>query len=239
MVQKGDFTVEIVNADTKEPFLEHKGPAPNYETFVEVEPDMEYYIKVTGVNLVKAYVHVEVDKVSVGYAETISNHICPRFVGCRTSSGDIVAFLFAKTHVFTGNQEDAVQRCWTGTVKATFYEHLGTTERHSNTGASWNKGNIGATLGVTALNQKKGVCSEQGRTALQHGGFSNSTAAKFGALLAIIEMKYCSTVGLINFGVLPKPSLASISSGTDEDCRVIKKAKTEKTTIDLTGEEKR
>ena len=235
-MQKGDFTVEIVNAETKEPFREHTGPAPSYETYVEVEPDLEYYIKVTGLKTRKAYALVEVDKVSVGYYKTISSQNGPQFVGCINSSGDTVAFLFAKTHVFTGNQNDAEKRSWTGTVKATFYEHLGHTNiQTSGILPSWKKGNVGATLGVTALNQKKGVCSEQGSTVLQSGNVWGPPG-KTGAVLGVIEMKYCSTVGLINFGLLPKPCLALLSAGDDSECQIRKKAKREKVTIDLTKE---
>jgi len=236
MVQNGDFTVEIVNADTGEPFLEHKGPAPNFETYVEVEPDLEYYIKITGLNTRKAKALVEVDNVSTGSSKIICDRSKPWFAGCKNSAGDTVAFLFAKARIFTGNQDDAVQRCWTGTVKVKFYEHLGhNSSQTSSSIPSWQKGNVGATLGVTALNQKKGVCSEQGRTVLQSGN-AWGPSGKTGALLGTIEMKYCSTVGLINFGLLPKPCLALLSAENDSECQIKKKAKREKVTIDLTEE---
>lgn len=42
MVKVGDFTVELVAADSKVPFAEHT--APNGQIYAEVEPDLDYYI---------------------------------------------------------------------------------------------------------------------------------------------------------------------------------------------------
>eukprot|EP00984_Skeletonema_dohrnii_P020168 scaffold9754_cov97-Skeletonema_dohrnii-CCMP3373.AAC.1 len=44
MVKVGDFTVELVAADTKEAFKAHT--APDGQVYAEVEPDMDYFISV-------------------------------------------------------------------------------------------------------------------------------------------------------------------------------------------------
>lgn len=44
MVQQGDFKVELVQAQSKVPFSEHKHEG---KTYVEVEPDSEYFVAVS------------------------------------------------------------------------------------------------------------------------------------------------------------------------------------------------
>jgi hypothetical protein len=43
MVRVGDFSVRLVEAETKEPFKEHTGP--DGKVYAEVEPGVEYYIE--------------------------------------------------------------------------------------------------------------------------------------------------------------------------------------------------
>ena len=43
MVIAGDFKVQLVKADTKKPFKEQ---TKNGQTYVEVEPEVEYYISI-------------------------------------------------------------------------------------------------------------------------------------------------------------------------------------------------
>ena len=60
----GDFTVELVAADSKQPFREHT--AEDGQVYAEVEPDMDYYIAVqTKVGGVKMCYFV--DGVYLGY----------------------------------------------------------------------------------------------------------------------------------------------------------------------------
>jgi hypothetical protein len=43
MVQVGDFSVHLVDAETKTPFKEH---VKDGKTYAEVEPDIDYFIAV-------------------------------------------------------------------------------------------------------------------------------------------------------------------------------------------------
>jgi hypothetical protein len=43
MVERGDMKIELVYADTKLPFIEHK---KDEKIYVEVEPDVEYFISI-------------------------------------------------------------------------------------------------------------------------------------------------------------------------------------------------
>ena len=241
MVNQGDFTVQIVNAETNEAFKEHFDK--DMKVYVEVEPDVEYYIQVSGLNTVDALVHVEVDKVSVGYSSTLQAYNKqPKRIGCRNVKGDIAAFRFRKTLVEKPDDDDetsyheSAPRSWTGTVKAKFYVSHPVTDMdngYTHPGGGWHKGDVGATLGVTPLNQKKGVYSDEGQSKLQQG--VSWGRAKFGNKLQEINLTYCSTVGLINFGLLPQPTFQPVAADDDSTaCRVTKRPKTEKVTVDLT-----
>ena len=46
MVRQGNFVLEVVYADSKDPFQEHYD-ASKGKTYAEVEPDIDYFIRVT------------------------------------------------------------------------------------------------------------------------------------------------------------------------------------------------
>jgi hypothetical protein len=48
---------------------------------------------------------------------------------------------------------------------------------------------------------------------------------------------YCSTVGLINFGLLPPPTFATVVGDDDASVRAGKRVKKEKLTLDLTEDD--
>ena len=45
MVRIGDFSLELVEAESKKAFKEHTGPSPENRVFAEVEPGVEYFMK--------------------------------------------------------------------------------------------------------------------------------------------------------------------------------------------------
>jgi hypothetical protein len=244
MVTQGKFSVQIINAETNVKFQEHVDPM-DMKTYVEVEPDVEYYIEVSGTNSMDALVTAEVDKVSVGYCTQLPAHSQgPKRIGCRNAKGDIAAFRFRKTLVERPDDDSdddgtekksSLQKTWTGTVKVKVYVCLLNHENQDSTGGqSWHKGEVGATLGVTPLNQKKGVYSDVGSTLEQNVNWNRRF--KYGTMLEEINLMYCSTVGLINFGLLPQPTLA-MAADDDTSVRVGKRAKKEKITLDLTEDD--
>ena len=67
MVKVGDFTVELVRADTKEVFKEHTSPVDN-RIYAEVEPDLDYLVRV-GSNIGDVLCTLSVDGVNIGYSQ--------------------------------------------------------------------------------------------------------------------------------------------------------------------------
>lgn len=234
MVTQGKFTVQIINAETDEPFKEHVSTT-DFKTYVEVEPEVEYYIRVSGTNGIDALVHVEVDQVSVGYCSKLPAYSNESLrMGCRNAKGDITSFLFRKT-LIDHNDGNAERRIWTGTVRANIYVCVPNTEvdygYHDHEGKGWHKGEVGATLGVTPLNQKKGVYSDHGDAKLQTN-VQWGKRYKNGPKLEEINLIYCSTVGLIHFGLLPNPVFQLLAQDAGDGSRR-KRAKQEPITVDL------
>ncbi|KAL9191002.1 hypothetical protein ACHAXT_000708 [Thalassiosira profunda] len=60
----GDFTVELVRADTKQAFQEHT--APDGRVFAEVEPDVQYYVSMRSAIGGFMY-YIAVDGVGLGF----------------------------------------------------------------------------------------------------------------------------------------------------------------------------
>jgi len=66
--QSASFTVELVNALTKEPFIEHSGS--DGKIYVEVEPEADYFIKISSSvdpKVQKLVVGIEIDGNDIGY----------------------------------------------------------------------------------------------------------------------------------------------------------------------------
>ena len=68
MVKVGDFSVELVRADTKEVFKEHTSPVDN-RIYAEVEPDIDYLVRV-GSHIGDVQCKLLVDGVDIGYSHT-------------------------------------------------------------------------------------------------------------------------------------------------------------------------
>jgi len=71
MVKKGDFIVELVNASSKESFKEHKGK-DGIDSFVEVEPEAEYFIKVASDSYRRVSFEFIVDGMKLGYVTSFA-----------------------------------------------------------------------------------------------------------------------------------------------------------------------
>jgi hypothetical protein len=245
MVTQGDFTVQIINAETNLPFKEHVHKKDG-KVYVEVEPDVEYYIQIKARNTIDALVTAAVDDVNIGY-----NSCLPAYsessvrLGCRNDSGDIAAFYFRKTLVQHADDvaNDERTRTWTGTIQASFYKRipnpLAKIFGPTSGGNGWHKGNVGATMGVTPLNQKKGVYSDEGESKLQRNVQWSNEYTK-GEKLAEINMMYCSTVGLILFGLLPSPNAPRFTNEAEDQTghnRATKRSRTDADPVDLTKDD--
>ena len=70
MVRVHDFSVELVEADTKQPFKEHPG-RNRFNGYVEVEPGVEYLIKLRNYSNHLVISKFKVDCTDLGFHETL------------------------------------------------------------------------------------------------------------------------------------------------------------------------
>ena len=118
MVKAGGYTVELVTADTKEPFKEHT--ASDGQIFAEVEPDMDYFISASS-NIRGVRFAFHVDGVDLGYSSMM---LKSRYYGHRErrdGKDTMTALHFNKTREAQGEKPDML----TGKVEVKVYE-LGT-----------------------------------------------------------------------------------------------------------------
>jgi hypothetical protein len=207
MVKKGRFTVELVDAHSKAPFKEH---AKDDETYVEAEPDAEYFVRVAGRGGGdKVSAKISVDGKCIGYRKTLKksgkkSSIC----GLRSFDGvssTHKALLFAKAKVF--NSSDAAEEApsfWTGNVTVKFQEMFDTGNTHIAAPGinQWKGGDVGVVLGQTGP-KMKGVMTKEGNIAVRSKkDDGHRTTYRKGRVLETITLKYCSAVGLMVAGVL-------------------------------------
>lgn len=80
MVRKGNFMVEVVYADSTDPFKEHLD-AINGKTYAEVEPDIDYFIRVTNHGARKVVIKFTVDGNDLGFKQSLKGNGHSTFVG--------------------------------------------------------------------------------------------------------------------------------------------------------------
>jgi hypothetical protein len=222
MVQQGDFNVQLVNATTKIPFLEHT--RENGDTFVEAEPDAEYFIqwqKTAAVNWGHVpYLVLEflVDGTRLGF-------------GCHFSSRSITAL-----PSYAGPTDFANGKYVTGTLQFYIPNSRPTTDEEFNVDRfvekmgrvdirlyeGWQRYTIaqassvkpstfdgsGATFALSrdGREKDKAVLSARGSSTLSQPELASSHVVTTGQLLDTITLRYCSVKGLQLVGILSPPT---------------------------------
>lgn len=212
MVKKGSFTVELVDAETKIPFREHTCEKDG-QLYVEVEPNAEYLIKISSDTERPVSCCPKVDGEPLGYIVTLMKRNGPSYRGLWSSDGtrDITwALRCQKTPVVKADSPCSVSPSpfWTGKVEVELYEAiaLNTVEPIQSFQPSWIGGDVTYTQGVSDVCKKTGVKSVTGSIAETTKRGITRVYAK-GRYLETISLNYCTTVGLIHVGVLPKPPM--------------------------------
>eukprot|EP00816_Leptocylindrus_hargravesii_P003975 CAMPEP_0196825920 /NCGR_PEP_ID=MMETSP1362-20130617/93337_1 /TAXON_ID=163516 /ORGANISM="Leptocylindrus danicus, Strain CCMP1856" /LENGTH=261 /DNA_ID=CAMNT_0042206431 /DNA_START=229 /DNA_END=1014 /DNA_ORIENTATION=- len=261
MVRISNFSMELVRADDKtQKFPEHIGPISDPVHYFEVEPDVEYFIKIRADTSFNSYVILHVDGEDLGYYPILSaatgQDCSSQYNGIFEISGGIQtmkALRFQRTKVrgSVANGKSGVinsPAMWTGQIKATFSEAIpfGLKARNMEFKSQWNpRGKVGATIGVDSLAQKKGVMSSEGNSVVLERTIMKGEVAQYymkGRTLCTISAKYCCTPGLIANGILPRytgPRDDYTHVSIDEDEVRVKRRKKEQVPrdcIDLTEE---
>jgi hypothetical protein len=211
MVQQGDFKIELVYADTKIPFKEH---IKDGNVYVEVEPDVEYFISIKmtdasrdGVTVTKFFV----DEQDLGYQtnytpctvrQTDYRGLWTRENGVST----IKALKFTKPRI-SADGTNVHPNLLMGKVEIKMYE--GTFENYLDQSKNFSSSFSAAAVDVNQsglAGKKKSLRSGEGDTTVTEN-CTGERLAKFtkGALLDMVTLNYCAALGLIEVGVLEKP----------------------------------
>ena len=201
MVKVGDFTVEVVAADTKEAFKEHT--APDGQVYAEVEPDMDYFISVSG-DVGGVMLRFFVDGVHLGYQQFFHNsysNSCHGKWERRDGKETVTALHFNKTRQEVGTTPDML----TGKVEVNIYR-LGEKFYKENNDVVSASLTADSTLGgkkcikSTTSGSHSLDITPKGRTAS-----SKIVNRRKGEYIRTITLNYCSALGLIYNKILPPP----------------------------------
>jgi len=205
------FTVELVDANSGEPFAEHVGP--DGKTYAEVEPDAEYFIKVSaprdhpkGTRVQTAY---EVDGVNLGYYDKLwaykNNTVWAGSASRRGGAWSKTSLKFAGKPAPSRGKRRA-PLLFTGRVVVTLSASV-------PDGAMGREGRFDTQLGpcgaVVASGTKGGVESVRGTVADDRCRVDRAVCDRVhyrrGTTLGRAALYYCTATGLARRGVLPRP----------------------------------
>jgi hypothetical protein len=213
MVVKGDFKIELVEAQTKVPYKEH---TKDGKTYAEVEPNAEYFIsiqRIRAVNFVNQNIMVRfaVNGNNLGWSKTYNSNsmnkepTCYGLYECKDGVISDRALRFVKPEILAGtagsasiNNEPVI-----GNIEVNIY-----IESRTYVDKSPGKDTLGIMKAATVsssedLSKAKFVRSAAGKTT--HLTTVSSTKSVKGAKLETITLHYCTVPGLMHVGVLPKP----------------------------------
>lgn len=248
MVKQGDFKVELVEATTKAPFKEHRHYG---KTYVEVEPESEYFIALSKPHAKALSEHLlivpYVDGQVLGYSWNCSSRKIfsnPRYLGSGERNNGVsiiraLKFVVAKTRAGP-SLEPSNDNVSIGKVELKVFQalnppqckpSLNTSNKHKALSAHVNSQTF---VGGKA---KKSVRTALSETSPFIAGHVPEYYTKYdsGALLSTITLYYCTTRGLIQMGAIPayNPSAGATSAGATLDTKnasrgIVKKNKESK-----------
>ncbi|CAB9503115.1 expressed unknown protein [Seminavis robusta] len=209
MVVVGNYSVRIVNAETKEPFKEHKGP--DGKIYAEVEPDVEYFIEVDviggGKNSMACFeFHVDGEKLPY---RTISNETHGKSYkgvwSCVNGVDKMQAFAFKRPVLTDSKGSSGPPGALIGDVQVDVSEaiYAGTCTRPDYKSDSLQAASVSSSL--TNVQTKKVLRSGTGSVAETSARSIKVTSVYSpGVLLESITIHYCTALGLIHAGVFGK-----------------------------------
>lgn len=200
MVKQGPFLVELVRADTRHPFKEHK--SEKNEIYAEVEPDIEYFIRLKhshpGHSIVRA--DFTLDGESLGYCTNLIRGQ-EELHGLWTIQGDKKINQALKFCV--QESELDVSKRWVGSLEVTFSEAVPDGVRKTRDYKNkWTRGRVGGCIDNL---MRKAIKSGEGELSLISSNPKRKKYFDAGAKLQATTIYYCTAVGLIQAGLLPRP----------------------------------
>ena len=224
MVVAGNFSAQLVNAETNEPFREHVGKKG--EVYAEIEPDCEYFIRIQvvgGDQKRKRCFQVAVDGTMME-SRTIANRKSgPAHIGMLSRENGIVvnkAFALRNPPVkYNGELKvDACMPIGSVTVRVSEAVHDGSPEPMDfKEGLGPPKDSVEVPYELGVFSGKKFLRTTEGtlsritvtpeRSVTTKGRKKKYSSYRAGALLQELNIHYCTALGLIHAGVLEKPPM--------------------------------
>ena len=216
MVQQGDFKIEIVEAQSKIPFKEHHKDG---KIFVEVEPEIEYYIstqKITSTSHHRTRLEIYIDGQKLDYHvdyKPLEIGTAPTYRGLRSVANGFrtyTALKFEKPRSTYNGGTRVMPGQLMGKIELIIYENIPTGGTRVST-AHQAKKTIGSGIDselAQGSKRKKVLRSTEGTANFsgKHNSTAHKRSYKKGRLVDTITLNYCAAVGLIVAGVLPKPT---------------------------------
>ncbi len=212
MSRKGkghSYSLQLIDAITKEPFKEHPGKN-GMNSYFEVEPGVEYFMKFQNHSSQTVLLEFKVDGEELGYQGCCSRGTSEEYGLWSFDKNDqqtlMKALKLQKIITRPGDsKDDENQGGNTGVVEVSIYEKI------DLDGYYYMNNSSSKFTGTTEVHDtdvdgtKKRLKSEHGSTKRIKTDDGRRRNRKKGKKLETIKVKYCSTVGLIIDGVLPKP----------------------------------
>ena len=183
------------------------------ETYVEVEPESEYWIRVQTDSEDVVRAEISVDGKSLGYCVPMDKRNSATDWGVwKFENGKeynfALKFAKAKVREATNNEDANDKPFWTGIVEVDFSEAIYAGEyEQQDRSDMWTGGDVSYVLGISDPDKKKGVKSEKGSSFNVKKSQRRRSQYQTGGMLKKVTLRYCSTLGLIHAGILPKPPM--------------------------------
>eukprot|EP00536_Pseudo-nitzschia_multiseries_P010060 jgi/Psemu1/306981/fgenesh1_kg.295_\ len=211
MVVVNDFEVQLVSAeDKKTPFKEHQ---KGLNTYVEVEPDAEYFISVRRIKTSPTILryNLSIDGKCLGYwrfvrvsdLSTKLRGIWSRTKGISTHK----ALRFVKASFESPEAGNPTTRAGMGEIRMDVRESFPTGKKMKKTmdfKSSFQVSTIQCNMNAR-VTMKKALRSGEGNFEIKQNCSERRSIYRDGPILYSITLYYCATPGLIAVGVLPKP----------------------------------
>ena len=213
MVVINDFEFQIVTAEEKVPFKEHQN---GLNTYVEVEPDAEYFLSVRKVrsSSTDCLVMLEIDGKFLGYAQPFPRHAISKMslgIYSRSKGVDIhKALKFVKASFTSADMGIGSTMAGMGKIELKVHHAIpmGRSRLEDVKSSSFAASTINS-VDKARVTMKKNLRSGEGHSIEAEQYDSNALYQEWrtGAHLYTITLYYCATPGLIAVGVLSKPPL--------------------------------
>jgi hypothetical protein len=211
MVVKGDFKIELVEAQTKVPYKEH---TKDGKTYAEVEPNAEYWISIQKIRAVSfanqnVCVRVKVDGKCPGWTTSYNPSSVdkePAFFGlveCKDGVTSSRALRFVKPEILAGIGSASANEPMIGNIEVEIYAIAATYVDNSRLQDKLGTMEATTVSSRGGMSKAKFVRSAAGKTT--HLMTSSSKKYVQGPKLQAIMLHYCTVPGLMHVGVLPKP----------------------------------